>query len=61
MSSELDVLGLCVVIRKAGFDPVLSIFALRRYLKSDCDSYVVVDRPLLGYDFATGEVSNLPP
>lgn len=58
---ELDVVGQYVVVRKASFDPALSILGLRCSTKVDCYSYVSTEHPFSGYDFPFGNVLSLLP
>lgn len=51
-----------MVIRRAFFDPVLSIFALRRSSKFDWNTYIGVEHQFFGYNLGTERgVSSLLP
>lgn len=60
-SAGLDIVGQYEVSCKAGFDPVLTILALRRSSRVDCGSYANVEHPFFDYNVVIGEVSRFEP
>lgn len=54
--TNLDAVGQYDVIRKSGFDSVLSIFVLRHALGIDCDKYNGAEHLFLRYDFSTKDM-----
>lgn len=59
IAADLVIFGQYKVIRKSGFDSVLSIHAWLRSLEVYWTSYVCMVHRFFGYNFDTGEVSKL--
>lgn len=57
----MDSVGQYEVIHGSGFDPVLSILALRRSSKVGWVNFVDLECLFLSYNFATAEISSLVP
>lgn len=58
---DVEVLGVCKVIRLAGYDPILCLLALHRSQKIYCSLYRGDDPLSFGYDFTIGHVYDIPP
>lgn len=59
--ADLDGAGQLETICEAGFEPLQILCTPQRSLKISENSYTGMKHQLVGYDFASGDVSSLPP